>query len=113
MVCLSHVSRSSCLQLFRLCDHLTRPLCSSPITGPSSLVRVGPSQCSASVLSPCGFGRLRFSLIIGGLVPAVPCNRLHPLHALSTPVANRSVIRHPTGLSQVTRPHLVSTTPKF
>ena len=47
------------------CNHLTRPLCSSPITGPSSLIRIGPSQCSASVLSPRGFGRLRFSLGIG------------------------------------------------
>src|SRR6516162_5190335 len=32
-VCLSHASRSSCFQLFRSCDRLTRPLCSSPITG--------------------------------------------------------------------------------
>ena len=32
---------------------------------PSSLLRVGPSQCSASVHSPCGFGRLSFSLSIG------------------------------------------------
>src|ERR1700738_4394241 len=35
-------------------DHLTRPLCSSPITGPSSLLRVGPPQSPASVLSPRG-----------------------------------------------------------
>ena len=45
---------------FAKCDRLTRPLCSSPITGPSSLIRVGPSQCSASVLSPRGFGHLGF-----------------------------------------------------
>src|ERR1700704_1692611 len=32
---------------------------------PSSLVRVGPSQCSASVLSPRGFYHLCFSLYIG------------------------------------------------
>ena len=32
---------------------------------PSSLLRVGPSQCSASVHSSCGFGRLSFSLSIG------------------------------------------------
>ena len=32
---------------------------------PSSLVRVGPPQCSASVLSPRGFCRLCFSLGIG------------------------------------------------
>src|SRR5438309_6209471 len=113
MVCLSHVSRSSCLQLFRLCDRLTRPLCSSPITGPSSLLRVGPSHCSASVLSPRGFSRLGFSLDIGALVPAVPCNRLHPFHALSTPIVIRPVIRHPADWSQATMPRLVSTTSKF
>src|ERR1700723_1842118 len=113
MVCLSHASRSSCLQLFRLCDHLTRPLCSSSITEPSSLVRVGPSQCSASVLSPRGFGRLSFSLEYRSLVPAVPCNRLHPLHALSTPVATCSVIRPPAGSSQESFTPLVLTTLDF
>src|ERR1035438_5104697 len=113
MVCLSHASRSSCCQLFRSCNCLTRPLCSSPITGPSSLIRVGPSQCSASVLSPRGFSRLGFSLGIRTLVPAVPCNRLHPLHALSTPVATRSVIRHPTDSSQAGYTRLVLTTLDF
>jgi hypothetical protein len=44
------------------------------------------------------------------LVPAVPRNSLHPLHAPSTPVAVRSVIRHPANLSQVGFTHLVSTT---
>ena len=53
---------SSC---FAKCDRLTRPLCSSPITEPSLLLRVGPPQCSASVLLPRGFGRLGFSLNIG------------------------------------------------
>jgi hypothetical protein len=48
------------------------------------------------------------------LVPAVPRNRLHPLHAaLSTPVAVRSVIRHPADLSQVGYTLLVSTTLDF
>src|ERR1039458_304523 len=95
---------SSCRQLFRPYDHLTRSLRSSPITNlhrsygsvrpsalhrysrlavfrsdvllspvvstirppdpipslqshyePSSLIRIGPPQCSASVLSPRGF----------------------------------------------------------
>ena len=32
------------------------------------------------------------------LVPAVPRHSLHPLHAPSTPVAIRSVTRHPNGL---------------
>jgi len=43
---------------------------------------------------------LDFSLDIGALVPAVPHNRLHPLHALSTPVATRPVIRHLADSSQ-------------
>src|SRR5215472_4614752 len=113
MVCLSHASRSSCFQLFRFCDRLTRPLCSSPITGPSLLIRVGPSQCSASVLSPRSFGCLDFSLNIGRLVPAVPCNRLHPLHAFSTPAAICSVARHPADLSQKSFSPLVSTALDF
>ena len=47
------------------------------------------------------------------LVPAVPCNRLHPLHALSTPVATCSVIRHPAGSSQESFTPLVLTTLDF
>src|SRR5262245_5955683 len=61
---------------------------------------LGPAQCSASVLSPRGFSRLGFSLGIRTLIHAVPCNRLHPLHAFSTPVATRSVTRHLAGSSQ-------------
>src|SRR5215469_656832 len=84
MVCLSHASRSSCFQLFRSCDRLTRPLCSSPITGLSSLLRVGPPQCSALVLSPRGFGRLCFSLIgATGSCSSVqpPASASRPLYA--------------------------------
>ena len=33
-----------------------------PHYGPSALIRIGPPQCSASVLSPRGFRRLGFSL---------------------------------------------------
>jgi len=47
------------------------------------------------------------------LVPAVPRDSLHPLHALSTPVAVRSVVRHPTDLSQVNQTLLVLTTLRF
>jgi hypothetical protein len=47
------------------------------------------------------------------LVPAVPRDSLHPLHALSTPVAVRSVIRHPADLSQENHTPLVSTTLEF
>src|ERR1700745_2924127 len=53
---------------------------------PSSLLLIGPSQCSASVFSPRGFRRLCFSLVIRALVPAVPHRSLHPVHAPSTPV---------------------------
>jgi hypothetical protein len=49
----------------RRINHLTRSLCSGPITGPSSLIRIGPSQCSTSVRSPHGFNHLHFSLGIG------------------------------------------------
>ena len=73
---------SSC---FAICDRLTRPLCSSSITEPSLLLRVGPSQFSASVLWPCGFGRLGFSLNIGATgscssVPT-PASASRPLYA--------------------------------
>ena len=98
--CLSYASASSCFQLFRPYDRLTRSLCSSPITGPSSLLLIGPPQCSASVLSPRGFRRLCFSLAIRALVPAVPRESQRPIHAPSTPVAVCPVIRHPTDFSQ-------------
>jgi hypothetical protein len=47
------------------------------------------------------------------LVPAVPCNRLHPLHALSTPATTCSVTRHPAGLSQKSFSPLVLTALDF
>src|SRR5215831_16132980 len=113
-VCLSHASRSSCFQLFRSCNRLTRPLCSSSITEPSSLVRVGPPQCSALVLSPRGFARLCFSLHIGatGSCSSVQ-SPASESHALSTPAATRPVIRHLAGLSQKSYTPLVSTTLDF
>ena len=89
---------------------LIRPLCSSPITGPSTLVQVGPPQTLALVLWPRGFGRFSFSLGIQGLDPAVPHESLHPIHAPSTPVAARPIIRSPTGLSQKIEPPLVLAT---
>ncbi len=98
---------SSC---FAKHDHLTQPLCSSPITAPSSLLRVDPPQPPASVLSPRGFGRLCFSLGIRKLVPAVPRKSLCPTHAPSTPVIVRPVIRLLTDLSQKIVALLVSTT---
>src|SRR5438045_1251312 len=71
-----------------------------PRYGPSSLLRIDPPQCSASVLLPRGFDRLCFSLVIRALVPAVPRKSLYPTHALSTPTAICPVIRLPTDLSR-------------
>jgi hypothetical protein len=111
--CLSHASKSSCYQLPRSCDRLTRPLRSSPVTGlprsyesvrPSALHRYARLAVLAAWASPFTSERL---------VPAVPRDSLHPLHAPSTPVAVRSVIRHPADLSQVNHTLLVSTTLEF
>src|SRR5246500_4603098 len=108
--CLSYRSKSSCFQLVQEYDYLTRPLCSDPITGPSTLVRIGPPQSLASVLSPHGWRRLRFSLGIKSLVPAVPRKSLCPTHAPSTPAAVRTVIRLLADLSQEKKAPLVLTT---
>jgi hypothetical protein len=89
----SYSSTSSCCQLCRTYDCLTRPLRSSPITEPSSLLRAGPPQTTASVLSPHGFLPLCFSLGIDGLVPAVPHKSLCRTHAPYTPAAAHPVIR--------------------
>src|SRR5215475_2093946 len=94
-------------------DRLTRSLCSSPITAPSSLLRIGPSQCSASVLSPHGAHRLCFSLDIRALVPAVPRESQHPVHAPYAPIAVCPVFRRPTDLSQWRFRPLVLTMLKF
>jgi len=111
--CLSHASKSSCSQLPRSCDRLTRPLRSSPITSlPRSYESVRPS-------APHRYARLAVlaawasPLTSERLVPAVPRDSLHPLHAPSTPVAVRSIIRHPADLSQVNHTLLVSTTLEF
>jgi hypothetical protein len=111
--CLSHASKSSCFQLPRSCDRLTRPLRSSPITSlPRSYESVRPS-------APHRYARLAVLAAWASpftserLVPAVPRDSLHPLHAPSTPIAARSVIRHPADLSQVNHTLLVSTTLEF
>ena len=54
----SYGSTSSCLQLCRTYDCLTRSLRSNPITGPSALLRAGPPLCLA-VLCPPRFLPLR------------------------------------------------------
>ena len=112
LVCRTYRSHpvSSCSKQY---DHLIRPLCSDPITGPSTLIQGGSPQSPASVLSPCGLPRLSFSLCIRGLVPAVPRESLCPTHAPSTPVAARRVIRRLADLSQDDETILVSTTLTF
>lgn len=105
----SYRSTSSCCQLCRTYDCLTRPLRSSPITEPSALLQAGPPQANASVLSPRGFLPLCFSLSIDGLVPAVPHKSLYRTHAPYTPAAARPVIRLLADLSQWTASPLVST----
>ena len=77
---------------------------------PSSLIRVGPPQCPASVLSPRGFSHLCFSLGIRALVPAVPHESPDQIHAPYTPAAACPVTRFPTGSSQGIEPPLVLTT---
>jgi hypothetical protein len=92
---------------------MTRPLRSSPIT---SLLR---SYESVRPSAPHRYPRLAVFAAWASpfaserLVPAVPRDSLHPLHAPSTPVAVRSVIRHPADLSQVNHTTLVSTTLEF
>ena len=96
--------------MLRSYDCLTRPLRSSPITSflrycesvrPSAPHRYAGLAVFAAWASPLASERL---------VPAVPRHSLHPLHAPSTPVAVRSVIRHPADLSQEDHTLLVSTT---
>src|SRR5258708_6347524 len=74
--------------------------------GPGALARLGTLawRFGPLGLSPCTPERL---------VPAVPCTRLHPLHALSTPATTCSVIRHPADLSQKSFSPLVLTALDF
>ena len=79
----------------------------------SSLLRVGPPQCSASVRWPRGFRRLGFSLGIRATGSCSSAPQPASASRPSTPVAVRSVIRHPADLSQGYHTLLVSTTLEF
>ena len=82
-------------------QHLTRSLCSSPITEPSTLLRIVPPQCPTSVRFASWLRPLVLSpLSLERLVPAVPLESLRQIHAPSTPVAVCPVIRYPADLSQ-------------
>src|SRR5438874_11713010 len=92
-----------------------RPLDPTPLLqphyGPSSLLRVGPPECSASVRSPRGFRRL-------GFLPSHQSDWFLQFHAIAcirfTPSLRRSPSAqssgHPTDLSQVNHTLLVLTT---
>ena len=84
-----------------------------PRYGPSSLLRVGPPSAPHRYARLAVFAAWASPFTSERLVPAVPRNSLHPLHAPSTPIAVRPVIRHPADLSQVNHTLLVSTTLKF
>ena len=66
-----------------------------PHYGTSSLLRVGPPLCLASVLSPSWVLHLSFSLTIEATGSQVPCKSLDQGHATSTPEAAWAVSRFP------------------
>jgi len=76
------------------------PLRSSPITEPSSLLRVAPPLCPASVLSHLWGFHLCFSLDIRATGSHVPHKSLYQVHAVFMPEAIWPVIRYPPDLSQ-------------
>ena len=81
------------------CCELAHRLRSSPITGPSTLIRDNPPLCPASVLSRLWVRHLRFSLNIGTTGSHVPHKSLDQVHAISMPGAAQTVNRLPLGLS--------------
>ena len=90
---------------------LTQSLCSSSITEPSSLLRTDPPRCRASVLSALRlFPAWPSPLASRRPVPAVPPKSLCQIHAPSTPVAVRPIIRFSADLSQRFASPLVLTT---
>jgi len=76
------------------------PLRSSSITEPSSLLRVAPPLCSASVLSHSWGLHLCFSLNIRTTGSHVPHKSLYHVHAVFMPEAIWPVNRLPPDLSQ-------------
>lgn len=83
---------SSC---FKRYDHLTRPLRSTAITAPSSLLWVGPPQLAASVLSPRGFR----PLVLPWHQQASSCSSAQKPVTNSRPLyAGRRPHSHPCGL---------------
>ena len=77
---------------------MTRPLRSTRITRPSSLLRVVPPLCLASVLSPLRGFRLDFSLDIEATGSKVPQMSLIRALAVFVPDATRAGLQAPPTL---------------
>ena len=73
---------------------------STAITAASSLLRIPPPLCPASVLKPSWDRHLGCSLRIGATGSHVPRTSLGCGHATSTPDAAWPILRHPPGLSR-------------
>src|SRR5512136_292541 len=82
---------------------MTQPLRSISITETSTLIRVGPSLCSASVLSLLWVLHLSFSLIIGTTGSRVPHKSLTQVHATFMPDARPGSKQVSAGLILVSR----------
>ena len=78
---------------------MIQPLRSIPITETSTLLRVGPPLCPASVLSPSWVLHLGFSLIIGTTGSRVPHNSPDQVRATFMPDAIQAVSRSLLDLS--------------
>ena len=72
---------------------MIQPLRSTPITGTSTLLRVGPPPCPASVLSFLWILHLNFSLNIGTTGSHVPHKSLDQIRATFMPDAAQAVNR--------------------
>ncbi|HYA12912.1 MAG TPA: hypothetical protein VEF33_01100 [Syntrophales bacterium] len=81
---------------------MIQPLRSIPITGTSTLIRVGPRPCPASVLSFSWVLHLNFSLSIGTTGSHVPHKSLDQVRATFMPDAVQAVNRHLLDLSRST-----------
>ena len=79
---------------------MSQPLRSISITETSSLLRVGPPPCLASVLSSLWGLHLDFSLHIETTGSHVPHNSLNQTHAAFMPSTTQAVSRFPLDLSR-------------
>ena len=82
---------------------VTRPLCSVPITGTSSLLRGGPPLSAALVLSASRFRHLRLFPWHRQTGSQVPCISQDEIHAPFTPDTAWTVSRWPSTLLSQSR----------